>query len=207
MNRRLSLLALIVPVALAVGSSLTSSMAQEGTPVKRKVVKTDAEWAKLLTNEQFMVTRRKATEPAFSGKYATTHAKGTFDCVCCGAALFSSQAKFDSGTGWPSFWRPIDPKRIEVEIDNSAGVPREEVLCRDCGAHLGHVFDDGPPPTNLRFCINSASLKLVPAGATATKKTTKGSAKSKTKDKSSDSKTDSDSTESKPAEPKAAEDK
>ena len=129
---------------------------------KRKVVKTDAEWRKLLTRAQYEVTRQKATEPPFSGKYATSHTSGIFTCVGCGADLFSSKAKFDSGTGWPSFWQPIDPKKIETAADYHLAEPRIEVLCHDCGAHLGHIFEDGPAPTGLRYCINSVSIDLVP---------------------------------------------
>jgi peptide-methionine (R)-S-oxide reductase len=184
MSRRLLVLALIVLAVLSIRPASLMTHAQEAAAKKRKVTKTDEEWFKLLTPDQFAVTRRKATEPAFSGKYATSHGKGTYTCICCNAFLFSSQAKFDSGTGWPSFWRPIDPKRLETAPDNHSGEPRVEVMCTDCGAHLGHVFDDGPPPTGLRFCINSLSLKLIPATApTASKKTSKTAGKSKTKGK------------------------
>lgn len=124
------------------------------------VYKTDAEWRSLLTYNQYLVTRMKATEPAFSGKYATGHPKGTFLCVCCGAKLFDSSHKFDSGTGWPSFWRPITIKALTESMDRSEYELRVEVTCSRCGAHLGHVFQDGPPPTGLRYCINSLSLKL-----------------------------------------------
>src|SRR5262245_15628860 len=126
------------------------------------VRKTDEEWRKILSPAEYMVTRLKETEPAFTGKYASGHFRGTFHCVGCGAALFSAQHKFESGTGWPSFWRPVDPKAIQRAFDNSEAEPRIEVTCRRCGAHLGHVFDDGPPPTGLRFCINSVALKLRP---------------------------------------------
>jgi peptide-methionine (R)-S-oxide reductase len=207
MIRRLFLVALIVPVAAAVHLALTPMLAQEATGKPRKVIKTDAQWMKQLTLEQFMVTRRKATEPAFSGKYATGHPKsGTFVCVCCGAPLFSPQAKFDSGTGWPSFWRPIDPKRIETAPDYEGGEPRVEVRCVDCGAHLGHVFPDGPPPTGLRYCINSVSLKLA-TGASATqstKKPAKGKSKSSAK-KAADSESESAPAE-KSGEPKSSSD-
>jgi peptide-methionine (R)-S-oxide reductase len=124
-------------------------------------MKSDKQWAKELGHATYLVTRHKATEPAFSGEYVGNHAKGTYLCVCCGADLFSSQAKFDSGTGWPSFWRPIKPANIESAPDYEGGEPRVEVMCKDCGAHLGHVFSDGPPPTGLRYCINSVSLKFV----------------------------------------------
>jgi len=126
------------------------------------VRKTAAEWKKLLSPEQFEVTRMKATEPAFSGKYAVGHFQGTFLCVCCKAPLFSSRHKFDSGTGWPSFYQPYSAKSVVYLPDYSMVEPRIEVECRRCGAHLGHVFDDGPLPTGKRFCINSLSLVLKP---------------------------------------------
>lgn len=125
-----------------------------------QVYKTDEEWRKILTHDQYLVTRMKATEPPFSGRYATGHHKGTFLCVCCGAKLFDSRAKFDSGTGWPSFWRPASEKALDRAYDRSEAEVRIEVTCARCGAHLGHVFDDGPPPTGLRFCINSLAIKL-----------------------------------------------
>jgi peptide-methionine (R)-S-oxide reductase len=131
-------------------------------PEPEFVRKTDAEWRKTLTRVQYMVTRQKATEPAFSGRYATGHYRGTFLCVCCDAEVFNAHNKFDSGTGWPSFDRPANAKSMVREMDYSAGEPRVEVNCRRCGAHLGHVFDDGPTMTGLRFCINSAAIKLKP---------------------------------------------
>jgi peptide-methionine (R)-S-oxide reductase len=170
MSRRTSAVVLALTIPTAFGLYFSSApTAQEAAAKARKVTKTDAEWKKLLTPQQFAVTRQKATEPPFSGKYANSHAKGTFACVCCGAPLFSSQKKFDSGTGWPSFWQPVDPKMIDAAPDYHTAEARVEVMCNNCGAHLGHVFEDGPPPTGLRYCINSLSLKLVPPAPAAKK--------------------------------------
>ena len=125
-----------------------------------KISKPDEEWKKILTSEQFDVCRKKGTERAFTGIYWDTKDNGTYKCSCCGAKLFSSDTKFDSGTGWPSFFKPLDEENIEYVEDNSFGMKRVEVNCKNCGGHLGHVFDDGPNPTNMRYCINSVSLDL-----------------------------------------------
>lgn len=123
--------------------------------------KTDEEWRAMLTEEQYRITRLKGTERPFTGAYWNTKVKGTYFCVGCGQALFNSETKYDSGCGWPSFWAPIDGEHVDTEADASLGMRRTEILCSRCGAHLGHVFDDGPNPTGLRYCVNSASLKLV----------------------------------------------
>lgn len=137
------------------------SAVRRGYVMSDKVIKSEAEWRKLLTQEQYHVTREQGTERAFSGALWNNHEKGVYQCVCCGNDLYSSESKFESGTGWPSFWQPIAPENVTTRVDKSFFMKRTEVLCSRCDAHLGHVFDDGPEPTGLRYCMNSAAMKFV----------------------------------------------
>jgi peptide-methionine (R)-S-oxide reductase len=159
----ISLALMLAPVArpgLTWAQSQAPTSASQGTTMTEKIVKTEDEWRQLLTPEEYRILRKKGTEPAFSSPLNNNKSKGVYRCAACGLELFSSDAKIDSGTGWPSFWQPLTPHRVATKADNSFFMKRTEVLCPRCGSHLGHVFDDGPPPTGLRYCMNGLALKF-----------------------------------------------
>ena len=163
-------------IVICAGTMVAGFRCAPAKPTEKKtdmagyeVKKTDAEWRNQLTPEQYDVTRRKGTERAFTGKYWNTKTDGTYRCVGCGQALYSSRGKYDSGSGWPSYWEPVDEEAVTTHVDRSQGMVRTELVCSRCGAHLGHLFDDGPRPTGQRHCINSAALSLAESASTSEK--------------------------------------
>ena len=175
-RRFLKLLGASVPAAFALGTASAATTGKKAVRIVEfdasgvrtgvvdveKVEKSVDEWKKQLTPEQFQIARQAGTERPGTGKYADNHADGLYHCICCDTVLFDSKTKFESGTGWPSFWQPIAKENVRSQRDTSLGMVRDEVQCTRCDAHLGHVFDDGPPPTHLRYCMNSGSLNFFP---------------------------------------------